>query len=192
MRYTIRRHVGELADPLDQEEVTRTRSILDAGGLGLGMALVAAAAGRPGRFWAAFWAALKLARYGGRGLFVHLVYLAEACLLRQWLAAEGIEHLHAHFGTNPAAVAMLCRILGGPAYSFTVHGPDEFDRAPALRLDMKTHHAAFVVAISQYGKSQLCRWVAPADYGKLQIIHCGLDDCFLTGSGSAVDRKSVV
>jgi glycosyltransferase involved in cell wall biosynthesis len=129
---------------------------------------------------------MALARTGERGLTVHLTYLAEACLLRRWLRAGDVAHLHAHFGTNPAAVAMLCRILGGPPYSFTVHGPDEFDRACSLGMEAKTRHAAFVVAISHYGRSQLCRWVGPADYPKLQIIHCGLDESFLTANQSVV------
>ena len=39
--------------------------------------------------------------------------------------------MHAHYGTNSAMVAMLCRMIGGPPYSFTMHGPEEFD-APAF------------------------------------------------------------
>jgi hypothetical protein len=35
LRYTIRRHPGELADPLDRDELARTRVILDAGTAGL-------------------------------------------------------------------------------------------------------------------------------------------------------------
>lgn len=107
-------------------------------------------------------------------------------LLQRWLAADGVTHLHVHFGTNPTAVAMLCRILGGPAYSFTVHGPDEFDAAPTLALDEKARHASFVVGISQYGRSQLCRWVRPADYPKIRIVHCGLDDAFLQTNATPV------
>jgi hypothetical protein len=33
----------------------------------------------------------------------------EACVLRSWLRNSGMTHLHAHFGTNAAAVAMLCK-----------------------------------------------------------------------------------
>ena len=50
--------------------------------------------------------------------------------------------MHAHFGTNAAAVAMLTRVLGGPHYSFTVHGPEEFDAPAALSLGDKIEHAA--------------------------------------------------
>ena len=186
LRFTIRRHAGELADPLDRDELRRTRVILDSGAVGLGWAVCLAALASPVRFVRALSAAWRLGRRGGRGLLLHAIYLTEACLLLRWLAADGITHLHVHFGTNPAAVAMLCRILGGPAYSFTVHGPDEFDSAATLALDEKARHASFVVGISRYGRSQLCRWVSPADYPKLQIVHCGLDDAFLQSEPTAV------
>ena len=65
---------------------------------------------------------------------MHLAYLAEACCIEPWLRAAGIEHLHAHFGTNSAEVAMLVHALGGPQWSFTVHGPEEFDNAQVHRL----------------------------------------------------------
>jgi glycosyltransferase involved in cell wall biosynthesis len=38
----------------------------------------------------------------------------------------------------------------------------------------KVAGSAFVVAISSFGRSQLLRWVAPADRSKVQIVHCGL------------------
>ena len=54
-----------------------------------------------------------------------------------WLGDEGVQHLHAHFGTNSAEVAMLINTLGGPRWSFTVHGPEEFDKAPSIALAEK-------------------------------------------------------
>ena len=84
----------------------------------------------------------------------HLAYLAEACLLRRWADRDGVEHIHVHFGTNPATVALLCRMLGGPSYSLTVHGPNEFDDPAGFALGEKVHHAAFAVAISSFGRSQ--------------------------------------
>jgi hypothetical protein len=82
----------------------------------------------------------------------------------------GIDHLHAHFGTNSATVALLARSLAGPQFSFTVHGPEEFDAPLALSLRQKIEGAAFVVAISSFGRSQLCRWVAPAQWDR-PVVH---------------------
>jgi glycosyltransferase involved in cell wall biosynthesis len=100
-------------------------------------------------------------------------------VLADELERDGVEHLHAHFGTNSAAVAMLCRQLGGPPYSFTVHGPDEFDKAPLLGLGQKTTNAAFVVAISSFGRSQLCRLNKLSDWDKIHVVRCGLDEVLL-------------
>ena len=59
---------------------------------------------------------------------------------------------------------MFCRVLGGPTYSFTMHGPEEFDAPRATCLRDKVQHARFVVAISEFTRSQLYRW---ADYRRL-------------------------
>jgi glycosyltransferase involved in cell wall biosynthesis len=106
----------------------------------------------------------------------HFVYLVEAC----WLAGRlaGVDHLHAHFGTNPAAVARLVEVLTGMPYSFTVHGPDEFDAPVALGLRSKIAHARCVMAISSYGRSQLMRWCDPVHWNKLIVMRCGVDELF--------------
>jgi glycosyltransferase involved in cell wall biosynthesis len=92
---------------------------------------------------------------------------------------RGVAHLHAHFGTNPAAIALFARTLGGPPYSFTVHGPDEFDGPQAESLGDKIAGAAFVVAVSSFGRSQLYRWANHRDWGRIEVVHCGLDATFL-------------
>ena len=94
-----------------------------------------------------------------------MVYLAEACLLRDWTRKSGVQHIHAHFGTNSAAVAMFCRSLGGPSYSFTVHGPEEFDKPGPLSLPTKIEFADFVIAVSNFGRAQLWCQTAAADWG---------------------------
>ena len=73
---------------------------------------------------------------------------------------------------------MLLHALGGPSYSFTVHGPEEFDKPTFLKLREKVRHASFVVAISSYGRSQLYRWIDYPDWSKVQVVHCGLEPAF--------------
>ena len=48
-----------------------------------------------------------------------VAYMVEACTVLRWARQRGVEHIHAHFATNPVSVAMLLRVLGGPTYSFT-------------------------------------------------------------------------
>ena len=73
---------------------------------------------------------------------------------------------------------MICYWLGGPKYSFTVHGPEEFDKVGAIALPTKIKDAAFVVAISNFGRTQLFRWCDPQKWSKIHIIRCGLSDDF--------------
>ena len=59
-----------------------------------------------------------------------------------------------------------------------MHGPEEFDSPLALSLREKIDEAAFVVAVSSYGRSQLYRWVDYAHWHKIRVVHCGLDKAF--------------
>ncbi|MBP3960057.1 glycosyltransferase family 4 protein [Gemmata sp. G18] len=180
LRVSIRRPSVTLVDKGDQEEQWQTQVLLDRGLLGLAAACAWTAGTRPVRWVRAAVLAWRLGRRSGRRLRA-AVYLAEACLLVRWLRRGGAEHLHAHFGTNPTDVAVLARVLGGPPFSFTVHGPEEFDRPEALSLGDKIARAAFVVAVSSFGRSQLFRWCRPNDWPRVRVVRCGVDAAFLDG-----------
>jgi glycosyltransferase involved in cell wall biosynthesis len=159
----------------------RTRYVLQDGISALLWALLRALLSAPGRFTAAFALALRMARRAERPLPYHLACLAEACRILPWLESSGAMHVHAHFGTNSAEVVMLAHALGGPPYSFTVHGPEEFDKPQFLGIGEKVRRAAFAVAISSYARSQLFRWVDHAHWSKVKVVHCGLDPAFYAG-----------
>ena len=167
-----------LADAGDREERRRTRYVLQEGMFALLIGVVFTFLKTPIRFVVALGLALRMAWHAERPLPYHLAYLAEACRVAAWLRESGAVHLHAHFGTNSAEVAMLAQALGGPAYSVTVHGPEEFDAPRRLGIAEKVRRSAFVVAISAYGRSQLYRWVEPAHWPKISVVHCGLEASF--------------
>jgi colanic acid/amylovoran biosynthesis glycosyltransferase len=177
-RIALRGWLDALADPEDRVERGRTRYVLRAGMVALLMGVIATCMRAPGRFLAALGLALRMAWHAERPLPYHLAYLAEACRVAAWLRESGAVHLHAHFGTNSAEVAMLAHALGGPAYSVTMHGPEEFDAPRCLGIAEKVRRSAFVVAISAYGRSQLYRWVEPAHWPKISVVHCGLEASF--------------
>lgn len=178
-RFTVRTWDQEVVDPGDKAEKQKTRVILGVGALGLLWAMLRTLLSRPLKFRAALRMAMRLGRRGERGRLYHLIYLAEACVLLRWLRECGAQHVHAHFGTNSTSVALLVRTLGGPPYSFTCHGPEEFDRPQALKLREKIENASFVVAVSSFGRSQLCRWCSHEHWDKIQVVHCGVDASFL-------------
>lgn len=179
-RFSIRSCSTELVDEADKLELERTRVVLGIGMIGLLFGLLRIAATRLIRFQQALWLTLRLGWCSEQGILHHLAYLAEACVLLRWCSDLGIAHIHAHFGTNSTTVAMLCRAIGGPPYSFTVHGPEEFDKVKFLSLAEKVERAAFVVTVSSFGKSQLYRWCEQKQWSKIHVVHCGVDDGFLS------------
>ena len=174
-RYAVRDSGERLVDPADVEEHARTRFVLRGGALGMLGAFFALLLGRPGRVLAAFALATRMGRRADRPMPYHWIYFAEACLVARWAERDGVEHLHAHFGTNPAEVAAIASVLSGKPYSFTAHGPEEFDKPKQIALGEKVRRSAFVVAISSFGRSQLFRWIDHAQWNKVQVVHCGLD-----------------
>jgi colanic acid/amylovoran biosynthesis glycosyltransferase len=195
-RYSIRSCAGELVDPADQLELEKTRLILGIGIFGLIWNFIKVAIARPKQSLRAFKLAFKVGLSAKRGflrLFYPLIYLAEACVLLGWLEEEQITHLHAHFGTNSTTVAMLCKALGGPSYSFTVHGPYEFDHADNLALAEKIERASFVATISSFSRSQLYRLCSYEQWEKIHVIHCGVDSLFLHQPTSVIsDTPNIV
>jgi glycosyltransferase involved in cell wall biosynthesis len=167
---------GALPDEEDREERGRTHYVLRHGVSALLLPTLRVLLCSPARFVAAVRLALRMARQTDRPLPYHLIYVAEACRILPWMSAFGARRIHAHFGTNSTEVAMLAHALGGPAYSFTVHGPDEF-QAP-MGLEEKIHRSAFVVAISSFGRSQLYLHSRHSDWPKIKVVHCGLDRAF--------------
>jgi glycosyltransferase involved in cell wall biosynthesis len=177
-RLAIRGWDASLADPDDEAERARTRYVL---GDGIGAILAAAARvaiSRPTGFWRALVLAVRMTAGSDVSWPRHLVYLAEACRALEWLRRSGARHVHAHFGTNSADVAMLVAALGGPTYSFTAHGPEEFDRAPGIHLGEKIRRSAFTIAVSSFGRSQMFRHVDHAHWNKIHVVHCAIGDEF--------------
>jgi glycosyltransferase involved in cell wall biosynthesis len=172
---------GDLVDVADKEEASRTRVLLASGWAVLAMATLGAVVQHPRRFAKALRVAASMARQSDGGFLRHMIYLAEACLLGRWLQDAGVTHLHAHFGTNPAAVARLVSVLYLYPYSFTVHGPEEFDKPGALSLGAKIDDAAFVTGVSHFGTSQLRRWCSHTSWTKIHVVRCGVDQAFFEG-----------
>src|SRR5580704_839493 len=182
VRIAIRADETKAVDPQDAEEVARTRYVLKAGLATVALSCLLRALRRPQSFFRTFVRAVKLGLHSDVGVFKHVAYFIEACIVARWLEQGQIEHVHAHFGTNATTVAMLAKQLSDISYSFTVHGPEEFDRPKRLALREKMQNASFVVAISSFCRSQLFRWAEFSDWQKIQIVHCALDRSYFEGA----------
>lgn len=185
-RITINDGGGTIVDTRDQREHELTRLALKDDYAKLVASTVATLVGRPRRFLAAARTAWEIGRRSAPGLTRHFGYLMEACRLLSWTRKNQVDHVHAHFGTNPAAIALLCRVLGGPSYSFTVHGTETFDTPDFLGLRRKTEEATFCVAVSWNGRAMMMRWTPPETWSKLRIVRCFPDPSVF----SEVDQSS--
>lgn len=184
-RISLRGWNEALSDADDAAERARTAYVLRERPLAIAAAVLTALWHNPRGFLAALGDCARLMRRSHRARIYHLIYLAEACVVARWIGVAGVDHLHAHFGTNSAEVALLAHHLTGIPFSFTVHGPDEFDKPESFGLAAKAARASFVCAVSSFGRSQLFRWLRHADWPKVKVVHCGLDRTFLAPPAEA-------
>ena len=100
-------------------------------------------------------------------LFPKAVFLAER------LEREGVQHLHAHYATHPATVALIMSALSDMTFSFTVHAHDIFVERPLLGWKLET--AAFVRSISRFNRQFLVDLYPGTLVRKIHVIHVGID-----------------
>lgn len=140
---------------------------------------------RPGRYMRALRLAWQTAPKGIKGRLYNLIYFAEAGVLADELARQGVQHLHNHIAKASCTVAMLASELSGIPYSFTIHGPDIFFEPHHWRIDEKAARARFVACISDFCRSQLMSFADQAHWGRFHVIHCGVDPSRYTASRHA-------
>jgi glycosyltransferase involved in cell wall biosynthesis len=177
-RIAVRGWDVELVDQQDLVERDRTYYILRSGMAALAFAVLRMLITSPINFLHALRLTLKMGWRAERSMPYHIMYLAEACLIVPMLRKKNIQHVHAHFGTNSAEVVMLATALGGPPYSITIHGSEEFDKPEFIGLREKVARSTFVAAVSSFGRSQIYRWTSSRDWPKVHVVHCGVDPIF--------------
>jgi glycosyltransferase involved in cell wall biosynthesis len=128
----------------------------------------------PGVAYRGFMAALRLEPWHLSHTIYALFYWAEALLLGDWMKRRDLRHLHIHFSGPVASVGMITALAWNIPYSLTVHGPDEFFDQQETALPQKIHHAAFIICISEFCKSQLMRISAPDTWQKLHVVRLGI------------------
>lgn len=101
-------------------------------------------------------------------IFPKSVYLA------QELQREELKHIHAHYATHPATMALIIAALSDITFSFTVHAHDiQVDRH---LLRWKLRETRFVRSISAYNKHFLERlYPDETRGGKIIVVHVGIE-----------------
>lgn len=172
-RYAIKRWSETLVDPKDVTEQSLTHYLLSGRTKALALSFLGELLINPKGMATSLPIWWKLWRNGG-GLVRHLAYLMEAVSLKRQALLDGVSHIHAHFSTNSAAVAMLSEKLGGPGYSFTTHGPDELIDPSPSSLGLKLKEARFAVAITHYCKTRLSLAGGAEVWDRLHVVRCGI------------------
>lgn len=119
---------------------------------------------------------------GDLGLIARrLSHLAQGALVAAECRKQNVGHIHAHFGQAPASIAWFAAgFLEQDAkppvgWSFTIHGFQDFVDEAIARLDLKATSADFVVCVSDFTRSQLCRITPTRLWDKFRVVRCGID-----------------
>jgi glycosyltransferase involved in cell wall biosynthesis len=128
---------------------------------------------QPGRYLRVLLQAIKVNvirhhRFGPPWHFFEAAYLADI------LFREPVDHLHAHFASTPALVAMYTHRLCGISYTFTAHAKDIYVTDPEV-FRTKLEEARAVVTCTRYNRRFLSKQYGPLCDGKVHSIYHGLD-----------------
>lgn len=170
-----------IVGPEQEAEQARTFHVLGAVKTLAGVRSHIRALKNPARYFRTLALAWKTAPKGIKGRLYNLIYFAEAVTLAAHLQDQGVVHLHNHIAKASCTVAMLTSEVSGIPYSFTLHGPDIFFAPEHWRLDEKIKRADFVACISAFCRSQAMLFSKREDWGKLHIVHCGIDPARYAG-----------
>jgi glycosyltransferase involved in cell wall biosynthesis len=129
----------------------------------------------PRRYAATLALSLRQGAPGARNRLWQLFYFLEAVLVADELRRRGTGHLHAHFVNVSSSVTQLAAALLERPWSFTMHGPLEFDEVQRHAIADKVRGATFVACISDFCRAQLMRLVEPEHWDKLHVVHCGVE-----------------
>lgn len=164
------RHVSALSH-LEKLEREKSTSILPRWGF-LVASNVRALFTRPAGYLRGVLEAVRLAGPDLIRLATHAVYFLEAAAAGSLFRRAGVRHVHTHFSST---VAVIAREIYGFDVSMTIHGPDEFRDVEGFGMRRKVAGSRFVIAISDYGRSQILRDV-PAEYwDRVHVCRLGVD-----------------
>jgi glycosyltransferase involved in cell wall biosynthesis len=174
---------GELLAEADRRAAATTFNVLPTSAGALLSAHVEALARSPRRYVSTLALALRTGAPGARERLWHLFYFAEAMLALRHCRRHRIAHLHAQFADSASDVAMLVThysrgddVEGRPrTWSLAVHGSAEFYEVERHALAAKLAHAAFAIAISDFGRSQLMRLSPEERWPHIHVVRCGVD-----------------
>lgn len=143
---------------------------------------------KPRVYLETFWTLLR-ANWGSFNYFTGVLGIfPKVALFADQMRQQGIDHVHAHFASHPAAAGFIIHRLVGIPFSFTAHGSDLHRDRHMLR--EKVAEAKFVAAISQYNRNLILSECRGKHEDRVKVIHCGVDtEVFQYRSGETPHEK---
>lgn len=119
--------------------------------------------------------------------------LVEALHLLKRTRALGIRHVHVHFATDSAVVALLMNRLGGPSYSITAHAKDIYRETVDFRfLDILVRNSAFVVTVCDANRQWMSERLSPEAMAKVRKLYNGIDLASFVADGTRREPNHVL
>lgn len=103
-------------------------------------------------------------------LMKNLVVFPKAVYVARLVQQFGAHHIHAHWASVPATMALVVSRLTGIPWSFTAH---RWDIAEDNLLGTKVRSALFSRVISLQGRDEILNILEENEYSSLQVIHMG-------------------
>lgn len=106
----------------------------------------------------------------------HWRELEQAVYLLRWVDRMRIDHVHAHFGTDAATVALLAHEIEGISFNLTLHAFDVF-RADVDRrlLTRKINASRYTVTVSEFNRQWLVCNLPGVDADRIRVCYNGVD-----------------
>lgn len=118
--------------------------------------------------------------------------LCQAAALLRWAHKEQVSHVHVHFGTDEASVAMLASMLGDLSYSLTLHAFDIFrDNVDRGLLARKINSSRFTVTVCESNRRFMVEHLPGVDPVKIRVNYNGIDLSEFTPSAGEREPFSV-
>jgi colanic acid/amylovoran biosynthesis glycosyltransferase len=178
---SVHRSDSGLLSEADRDEFESTYALLPTSLTRVAKAHLRALLRHPRAFFSTLRLSLQHSRPGARGRLWQVFYFGEAVIAWDRWRRTGVRHVHSHFVSVSADIAMLASHLGkrsgeGPTgWSATVHGLIELRDVQWPRLAKKIGDADAIFCISDYTRSQLMAIVGEDQWAKLHVVRCGIE-----------------
>ena len=120
-----------------------------------------------------YWRAVKTLRADAQAEWFDL---SRAMNVLRWVKEYCVDHVHVHFGTSEATVALLAHQLGNLSYSLTLHAFDIFRRnVDRALLARKINASRFTITVSEFNRIFLVENLPGVDREKIRVNYNGID-----------------